>query len=336
MTSSGVPGDWAVVIPTVGRPSLFRLLAALAAQDGPKPVEIVVVDDRPATTTGSGDGWLDVRIGRLEPTLLQTEGRGPAAARNAGWLSTSSDWVVFLDDDVVVTPGWAAALQADLERCEPDVAACQGRISVPLPPDRLPTDAERGIANLADATWITADMAVRRTALEQIGGFDERFRRAYREDSDFAIRLLSTGWRLARGHRSTLHPIRPSGEWDSIRAQAGNADDVLMRRLHGPGWRHAAGAPPGRLPWHVVTTGAAAVATVAAVRRARRLAAIAGLTWVSLTAWFAALRIAPGPCTLGEIRRMVLTSALIPPVAVGYRLLGDWRHRRAGTTEPPP
>lgn len=325
------PASWAVVVPTVGRPSLFRLLASLAAQDGPAPADIVVVDDRPAADTE-----LDVRVGRLEPTVLRTGGRGPAAARNAGWRQTTAEWVVFLDDDVVVTPRWSDELAIDLDRSEPDVAACQGRIDVPMPLDRRPTDAERNTASLADAAWITADMAVRRVALEQIGGFDERFRRAYREDSDLALRLLGTGWRLARGRRTTVHPVRPSGEWDSLRAQAGNADDVLMRRLHGPGWRHAASAPPGRLPWHVATTGAAAATLVAGIGGARRLTAVAGLTWAALTAQFAALRIAAGPRTPGEIRRMILTSAAIPPAAVAYRLLGAWRHRAAGRTEPRP
>jgi glycosyltransferase involved in cell wall biosynthesis len=331
MTPASRDAGWAVVVPTVGRPSLFRLLASLGVQDGPTPSRIVVVDDRPVA-----DAELDVRIGRLKPTVLRTGGRGPAAARNAGWRAVAAEWVVFLDDDVVVTPLWSADLTSDLGWCEPDVAACQGRIDVPLPRDRWPTDAERNTANLADAAWVTADMAVRRGALEQIGGFDERFRRAYREDSDLALRLLGAGWRLARGTRTTVHPVRPSGEWDSVRAQAGNADDALMRRIHGAGWRHAASAPPGRLPWHLATTGVGTAAVAAGLGGARRLAAVTGLTWAVLTAWFAAGRISAGPRTPGEVRRMVLTSVAIPPTAVGYRMLGAWRHRAVGRTERRP
>jgi histidinol-phosphate phosphatase family protein len=47
--------------------------------------------------------------------------------------------------------------------------------------------------------------------------------------------------------------------------------------------------------------------------------------WAAATAEFARRRIAPGPRTASEISRMVLTSALIPPVAVGHRVAGELR-----------
>jgi glycosyltransferase involved in cell wall biosynthesis len=313
----------AIVVPTVGRPSLFRLLAGLADQDGgPVPAEIVVVDDRPA-----GAPNLEVRVGRLTPRTVRSVGRGPAAARNLGWRSTTTEWVAFLDDDVVPAPDWWRRLTADLAACPPQAAVNKGRIEVPLPRHRRPTDAERDTANLATAAWITADLAVRRAALEQVGGFDERFRRAYREDAELALRLRAAGWQLTRGARVTVHPVRPSDDWVSVRAQAGNADDVLMRRLHGPGWRAAAAAPRGRLRWHAATTAAAASTMLARLAGAPRGAAVAGLVWAALTAKFAWQRIAPGPRTADEIRRMIVTSVAIPPAAVAHRLLGGWRHR---------
>lgn len=320
MTSS-----YAVVIPTVGRPSLYRLLAALAGQPrGSRPADVVVVDDRPA-----GRDPLELRIGELSPRLVSSGGRGPAAARNLGWREVWTEWVAFLDDDVVPEPGWSDQLAVDLAACDGGVAGSQGRLRVPLPSGRRPTDAERNIANLESCAWITADMAYRREALRQVGGFDERFRRAYREDAELALRLQQAGWKLVRGERVTVHPLRPSGEWASVRAQAGNADDALMRRLHGRGWREAAEAPGGRLPWHAATTATAAAALVAGLAGARRAAAAAALGWASLTAQFAWHRIGSGPAMAAEIRRMVLTSVAIPPVAVGYRLVGTWRHRAA-------
>nr|BFE77934.1 hypothetical protein GCM10020093_005350 [Planobispora longispora] len=71
--------------------------------------------------------------------------------------------------------GWDKAVRADLDNLPADVGGSQGRIEVPLPIDRPPTDAERNTAGLATAEWITADMAYRRAALERVGGFDERF-----------------------------------------------------------------------------------------------------------------------------------------------------------------
>src|SRR5918994_206231 len=62
------------------------------------------------------------------------------------------------------------------------------------------------------------------------------------------LRVVGTGARLVRGRRWITHPVRPVDRWVSVRVQAGNADDVLMRRLHGPDWRGRPGAPPPRRP----------------------------------------------------------------------------------------
>ena len=78
---------------------------------------------------------------------------------------------------------------------------------VPLPTDRRPTDWERNTAGLAGASWITADMAYRRTALEAVNGFDERFPRAYREDADLALRSAD---RLAAAARAGAPRSTPS------------------------------------------------------------------------------------------------------------------------------
>src|SRR5918993_1443872 len=134
-----------VVVPTLGRPSLDVLLDALAAAPGPRPAELVLVDD------------------------------------------------------LVPDPDWYQRLEQDLAALQADVAGSQGRVRVPLPDDRRPTDWERGTAGLATSSWITADLVYRRSALAAVGGFDERFPRAFREDSDLALRVMDTGARLVRG-----------------------------------------------------------------------------------------------------------------------------------------
>ncbi len=343
--------DYVVVIPTVGRPCLNDCLAALGAADGPLPRQVVLADDRRDTPDP-----LPVTIPRAlagRTAVVTLEGRGPAAARNAGWRAAApAEWVAFLDDDVQVSPSWRADLAADLAAAPPQVAGVQGRITVPLPADRRPTDWERGTAGLAGARWITADMAYRRRALIDAGGFDERFPRAFREDADLALRLLDRGWQLAWGGRATTHPVRPPRRWASLRAQAGNADDALMRRRHGRGWHARAGAAPGRRTGHWLTTGLAAAAitglaagaaaggrpgtTTAAARGLRRAGAAAALGWLLVTAEFAAARIRPGPRTVDEITEMLATSVLIPPVALAHWTRGWWRSRPAPPWPPRP
>ena len=315
-----------VVVPTAGRPELARLLTALAEQRGPAPERVIVVDDRRGTSaTVPGEG---LELGPAAKELGQAlelvrgAGRGPAAARNAGWRRGRAPWVVFLDDDVAPAPDWCECLAEDLAGLEPDVAASQGRVRVPPPADRRPTDRERCVAGLERAVWATADMAYRRDVLAGVGGFDERFPRAYREDADLGLRVVRAGHRIVRGRRTVVHPVRPAGRLASVRLQAGNADDVLMRALHGRAWRAAAGAPPGRRRRHLATAGAAVVAGGALVEGRGRLAAAAGAVWALGTAELTWARIAPGPRTRAEVATMLLTSALIPPAATLHTLAG--------------
>lgn len=330
----GPSGDVAIVVPSVGRASLQALLDSLAAADpgSPRPSVVVVVDDRvdprPPLTPTLGGALADVPL-----RVLPGGGRGPAVARNTGWRATSSAWVAFLDDDVLVPPGWSTALSADLAACGPGDGASTARIEVPLPTDRRPTDWERTTAGLATAVWATADMAYRRSALLAAGGFDERFPRAYREDADLAVRVRRAGWAIRSGQRVVTHPVRPADDTVSVRVQAGNADDALLRALYGRRWRTVARTGPGRGGWHAVTVGAAVLAVGAALARRPGPAAAAALGWAGLTADFARRRITPGPAPgeagrADEVRRMVLTSAAIPPVAAWHRARGAWRWRR--------
>ncbi|MEU1271403.1 glycosyltransferase [Streptomyces sp. NPDC005799] len=321
---------YAVVIPTLVRDTLADCLAALAAATGPRPAEIVLVDDRADATSEPLEHPLAV-LGdlRVRTTVLRSRGRGPAAARNTGLRAVAAPWIAFLDDDVQVGPHWCEQLAQDLADAPPDTAGVQGVIAVPLPGERRPTDWERGTAGLARARWITADMAYRTDVLKQVGGFDERFRRAFREDADLALRVLDAGWRIHQGRRTTRHPVRPASRWVSLRAQRGNADDALMRRLHGPDWWEKAVAPRGRLRSHLAITasGAAALALAAAGRS--RAAAAVGAGWALGTGEFARSRIAPGPRTRDEVTTMLATSVLIPPAATWHWLSGLWRYRDA-------
>jgi glycosyltransferase involved in cell wall biosynthesis len=305
-----------VVVPTVGRPSLGVLLERLAPATA-EGAEILVVDDRPDQS-----GQLGVAL-PPHVKVLSGRGRGPASARNTGWQAARFPWIAFLDDDVVPEPDWFGHLRADLD-VPARVGGVQGQVWVPLPEDRPPTDWERSTAGLEESRWITADMAYRRAALVEAGGFDERFPRAYREDAELAYRVRRAGWDLVRGTRRVVHPVRPEGPWVSLRAQRGNADDALLRRMYGPQWRTLVEALPGRRPRHVAVTAALAVAIAVP-----RLRPVAGAVWLAGTAEFAAARIKPGPKTPREVGATLLTSVFIPPLATAHWLRGWWRWRGA-------
>jgi HAD superfamily hydrolase (TIGR01662 family) len=328
------PLSYAVVIPTIGRSGLAQLVTAV--DHDPAPSCIVIADDRRDAVAE-----LDLPATTAPLIVVRTHGHGPAAARNAGWRAANADWIAFLDDDVAIPVDWCQRLVNDLDGLPENVAASQAWIYVPAPAGRRPTDAERRTMNLAGALWITADMAYRRSALLATGGFDERFPRAFREDADLALRTVRLGYAIVWGERVTTHPLAPSTSWrSSLRDQAGNADNALLRAKYGRHWRSLIGTSQGRTGRHLMTTAAAttALAAIACSRisgsssggRWAHIAAAAGIVWTALTVEFAVGRILAGPRTAGEISTGLLTSALIPPLAVAHRLSGEFRVRFAG------
>ncbi len=328
--------DVTVVIPTIGRAGLAELIERVDV--APRPVLIVVADDRPGDRERPP---LDLPDTVTPLQIVVSSGRGPAAARNAGWRAATSAWVAFLDDDVLPPADWTARLATDLAGLPADVAGSQGRLRVPLPPGHRPTDEERRTTGLVGKPWITADLAYRRQVLADVGGFDERFPRAFREDCDLAVRVIRAGWAIVWGERTIVHPVTARGGWrSSIRAQAGNADNALLRSKYGRRWRTVTGAGPGRTGRHLLATGLLAATGAALVAGRPRAAALTGAGWVALTAEFAVRRIVPGPRTPAEIAAMAATSAVIPPVALAHRLQAGLRWRRVRrrapvTTEPP-
>ena len=73
-----------VVIPTIGRPSLTLLLAALDGLPDRLPTRIILVDDRRKPDGPLPTGMLSPAfVARLQ--IVASGGRGPAAARNTGW-----------------------------------------------------------------------------------------------------------------------------------------------------------------------------------------------------------------------------------------------------------
>lgn len=324
-----------MVVPTIGRPALATLLDALDAGHGPAPEAVVVVDDRRDPTDPLPGAGGRSTVAGAPLVVVGSCGRGPATARDIGWRLARTDWVAFLDDDVVPTPGWRAQLDADLAGLTPDIGGSQGRIRVPRPAGRRPNDWERNVIGLERACWATADLAYRADALGDVGGFDRRFPRAFREDADLGLRVTEAGWTIVRGTRETLHPVRPADRWVSVRLQRQNRDDQLMGAIHGPAWRARCSAGPSRNGRHLATTAAGILAIAGVARRTARAAALGALGWLVGTAELAYVRTIPGPRTGPEVLTMLGTSALVP-AAASWHLAAGLLDRRRRMREPGP
>lgn len=314
-----------VVVPTFRRPELLdRCLSALVGQDLDRAsYEVIVADDAAsAETRRRVERW----AARPSPALRYvavTGTRGPSGARNAGWRLACGGVVAFTDDDCVPDRRWLSAGLAVFDADE-TVAAVTGAIAVPL--SATPTDYERDAAGLERSEFVTANCFCRRAVLEALGGFDERFAAAWREDSDLHFRLLARGARVARAPGAVVvHPVRPARWGVSLGQQRKSQYDALLFKKHPDLFRRRIS---GRPPWdYYAAVAALGASPVAAWVGARGVAAASALTWAVLTAWFSARRLRDTTWSPGHLAEMALTSTLIPPIAVFWRLHGAIRFR---------
>lgn len=316
-----------VVVPTLRRPDMLgHCLAALLSQRmDPARFEIIVVDDGPdaATQDAVSDWAMLVRERGPVITYIASNGpHGPAAARNRGWRAARGDIIAFTDDDTVAAPDW---LENGLRAFDQaDVQAVWGRIVMPLAGQ--PTDYERDAKGLENAEFVTANCFCPRQVLEQLGGFDERFRRAWREDADLYFRLLERTGRVVHAPAAVVtHPIRPASWGVSLSQQSKILFDALLYKKHPLLYRQKIRAAP-RWDYYVIVA-ALTVGGTALAAGWPMVAVAAGIVWLVLTARFCLMRLAPTVKTASHVAEMIVTSALIPPLAVFWRLCGAVRFR---------
>lgn len=316
-----------VVIPTLNRPDLLRnCLRSLMAQTmDPLTFEVIVVADGPSQATEEvvGELWNTIPGSTLR-YLESPVQRGPAAARNLGWKSAQGSIIAFTDDDCIAQPtwfeeGWTALIDSGH-------SGLWGRIVVPIPP--RPTDHEWNTKQLERSPGATANCFYRKAALEAVRGFDERFTAAWREDSDLQFMLLEHGHRMTYEPRTIVfHPARPVSWGISLRQQRNNLYNALLYKKHPKLYRTLLQRQP---PWRYYLTVAALILTAWSTVIQWTPGIWFGLAmWLGMTAWFCVQRLRVTSRRPGHVLEMVVTSALIPPLAVFWRLLGAWRFRVA-------
>lgn len=310
-----------VVIATYRRPDLLeRCLAALCAQRiDASAYEIVVADDGCERRIADLVAALAARhchVALRYTAVPRTQ--GPAGARNAGARMARGEILAFTDDDTIPAPDWVRNGYLALAAM-PAWCAAAGRVVVPTP--SRPTDHERDTAGLACAEFVTANCFVRRSAFERVGGFDERFTRAWREDSDLQFRLEAQAGEVGRADAAVVeHPVRPARWGTSASAQAKVFFDALLYKKHPRLYRARIRRVP---PWrYYVIVAAAIVALLAALGQAWQMAAGAALAWLAMTVEFCVLRLRGASWRPQHILEMAATSVVIPPLSLYWRLRG--------------
>lgn len=229
--------DVTVVIPV--RDNIIGLQRLISSLRG---LRVVVVDDGSQVPVRQEEltaaHCCDVQV------LRHPESRGPAAARNAGLLACETDFVAFLDSDVVPRRGWLEALLGHF--CDPTVALVAPRIVGMADSGDLITryeairssldlgGCEAPVVPYGKVAYVpSAAIICRCSALRELGGFDEGLHSG--EDVDLCWRLVDAGRRLryepiaqvAHDHRVVLR------EWVARKAFYGGSAAPLSSRHPG-------------------------------------------------------------------------------------------------------
>ena len=272
-----------VVVPTRGREEYLDVtLASLRGQDLDEAYELLVVNDSAA------EGIAAVAEGHGARVLGHGERRGANAARNTGLRETASKLVAFVDDDVDAPAGWLRAL-VDGARRHPEAGAFGGPIRARLegrspracgrenPPITTLDLGERD--RETDVVW-SANMMVRRSAVEQVGEFDETIFDGG-EEQEWLERLRAAGGTVMYIAEATLDHRRAG---DDLRlrslARAAYVRGRAVRRFD----RRRGIAPPlrgelrvlGGCGWHTVRRGCSLGIVMGAHSLGRTVEAIRG------------------------------------------------------------
>lgn len=241
-----------IIIPTLNRGEvLVPLLRSLLRQPHPR-FEIIVVDQttppHPAVLEFSSSCG-DPRL-RYHPIAV----KGLPHARNVGLPMARGEFVLFLDDDIVPSADLVGAHAANY--IDASVGGVVGRI---LERGIDPPDEPEAVGRMSRYFFMGREgfharhrhvvdhvqgcnMSFRRSALEQIGGFDERFGgTAHLEDADVSLSLRERGWRLVFDPRAEVnHMKNPAGGCRPRNRRAlvhGYCHNYTLFFLkHGSGW----------------------------------------------------------------------------------------------------
>ncbi len=228
-----------IVIPVFNKVELTKqALDALYKNTGSASFEVIVIDN------GSTDGTPEFlqAAQKQHPNLrviANAENTGFAAACNQGARAATGDYVLFLNNDTEVQPGWLDAM-LETFRAQPDAAVVGSKLFFPDG-----TIQHAGVALIRDevldipvSAWhigyqkedlpvynrmrplkavTAACMLVKKTAFEEVGGFDEAYWNGY-EDVDLCLKLVKAGYGIYYQPKSVvIHHESQSGKERHVR-----------------------------------------------------------------------------------------------------------------------
>ncbi len=172
--------------------------------------EVIFVDSSSSDGTAEAAAELPITVLRLSCEGPLT----PAAGRYIGYKRSRGKYVMFLDGDMELFPGWLEQAFALLES-SPEIAAANG-VRVDLPVDVQGEQASAAEpARVSDSRFLGGHCLLRRSVLEQVGSFNPFL--FSEEEPALVMRIRHAGYRIVRVHRPMVfHYTSLPGEVSTI------------------------------------------------------------------------------------------------------------------------
>jgi GT2 family glycosyltransferase len=206
-----------IVIPLYNQLRYTRICLESLQTHGAGGARILVIDN--GSTDGTGD-YLATCQG--VEVVSNPENLGCAGAWNQGVRESATEWVLLLNNDVIVSPGWLEGLLRFAQERGVDLvspAIREGEYNYDIVEYGARFVAAMGnVSRMGVADGIC--FMVNSRVFRSLGGFDEKFRIGQFEDADFFRRAAQGGFRLGTTGRSFLHHFG-SVTQDAIRKRKG-------------------------------------------------------------------------------------------------------------------
>lgn len=194
---------FSVVIPTYERHDHLDQLLAHLQQQVERDFEVIIVDQSAQPYQRAKDTF------GFPLTYFHSPVKGAVRARNTGAMLAQGKIIAFVDDDCKPEPNWL--LNARPYFNHPNVVGLEGLIYS----DHMNDPDWRPVSNVGfeGVGFMTANLFVRSSAFQLLGGFDLQFDRPhFREDTDLGWRLMELGLVMYAKEVKVFHPALPRSE----------------------------------------------------------------------------------------------------------------------------
>lgn len=190
---------YSIIVPVYNRPDEVDELLGSLTEQTEKDFEVIIVEDGSSVTC---EKVCNGYKATLDIHYFMKENSGPGQSRNYGVARAKGEYVIILDSDVVLPPGYIESVSDELEKAPADAFGGPDKAHSSF------TDIQKAISYSMTSFFTTGgirgskkkkldkfyprsfNMGVRRDVYNKLGGFSKM---RFGEDIDFSIRIFKAG-----------------------------------------------------------------------------------------------------------------------------------------------